>query len=188
MQLLPNIETLQSLNCRHEKYVTQYRAMFVVNCRIKKEGVLEPGNKRKRNRRASASATDTFKNVCCSVCSTDVGVIDEDEVYHFFNVIPSEAWLVLLFEFYQKSLLYKYMHFISQYDINEHILSIWTIKTKWIGIVYNYTYHTISNYQPKRPMFITKRKSNINLTNTELAILSMLVWRRLFGSILKYNR
>lgn len=93
-----NIETSQSVNCRHEKYVTQYRAMFVVNCRIKEE-VSEPGNKRKRNRRGSrteanpspTAAADTFKRVCCDVCSTDVGVIDEEEVYHFFNVIPSEA-------------------------------------------------------------------------------------------------
>lgn len=34
---------------------------------------------------------ETFKSVCCSLCSTEVGVIDEDEVYHFFNVLPSES-------------------------------------------------------------------------------------------------
>lgn len=33
---------------------------------------------------------EIFKHVCCIVCSTEVGVIDEDEVYHFFNVLPSE--------------------------------------------------------------------------------------------------
>lgn len=96
----PACFTTLCLDCqRHEKYVTQYRAMFVVNCRIK-EQVSEPGNKRKRNRRGSrteanpsptAAAADTFKRVCCDVCSTDVGVLDEEEVYHFFNVIPTEA-------------------------------------------------------------------------------------------------
>lgn len=91
------IVILQVVNCRHEKYVTQYRAIFVVNCRIKEE-VSQPGNKRKRNKRGSKAEPDpdpspaeTFKRVCCSVCSTDVGVIDEDEVYHFVNAIPSEA-------------------------------------------------------------------------------------------------
>lgn len=53
--------------------------------------MLDPGNKRKRNIRGSRAVADTFKRVCCDVCSTDVGVIDEEEVYHFFNVIPSQA-------------------------------------------------------------------------------------------------
>lgn len=76
--------------------MTQYRAVFVVNCRIKEE-VPKPGSRRKRNTRNSQAETDqtgaaeTFKRVCCAVCSTDVGVIDEDEIYHFLNVIPSEA-------------------------------------------------------------------------------------------------
>ncbi|GFP83027.1 e2f-associated phosphoprotein [Phtheirospermum japonicum] len=80
---------------KHEKYVTRYRAIFVVNCRIKEE-VAQPGSKRTRNKGSARGAeagpaAETFKRVCCSVCSTDVGVIDEDEVYHFFNVLPSEA-------------------------------------------------------------------------------------------------
>ncbi|EYU39410.1 hypothetical protein MIMGU_mgv1a023508mg, partial [Erythranthe guttata] len=80
----------------HDKYLTQYRAIFVENCRIKEE-VATAGSKRKRNKKGSSEsekggvATETYKSVCCSVCSTDVGVIDEDEVYHFFNVLPSEA-------------------------------------------------------------------------------------------------
>ncbi|PIN21022.1 hypothetical protein CDL12_06285 [Handroanthus impetiginosus] len=92
----PACFTTLCLDCqRHEKYVTRYRAIFVVNCRIMEE-VSQPGSKRKRNRRGSQSearpsAADTFKRVCCSVCSTEVGVIDEDEVYHFLNVLPSEA-------------------------------------------------------------------------------------------------
>ncbi|KAK1380515.1 C-terminal [Heracleum sosnowskyi] len=88
------------LECqRHEKYVTQYRAVFVSNCKIKNDQVAQPGIKRKRGKRGKGgSETDagsftgeTFKPVCCSTCSTEVGVIDEEEVYHFFNVLPSES-------------------------------------------------------------------------------------------------
>ncbi|XP_042048790.1 E2F-associated phosphoprotein [Salvia splendens] len=93
----PACFTTLSLDCqRHDKYVTQYRAVFVVNCRIKEE-VPKPGSRRKRNTRNSQAVTDqtgaaeTIKRVCCAICSTDVGVIDEDEIYHFLNVIPSEA-------------------------------------------------------------------------------------------------
>ncbi|KAL7090702.1 hypothetical protein ACP275_12G057700 [Erythranthe tilingii] len=97
---------------RNEKWVKKQRRGFssdaVLSCpacfttlsfdcqRIKEE-VATPGSKRKRNKKGSsqseegAVATEKYKSVCCSVCSTDVGVIDEDEVYHFFNVLPSEA-------------------------------------------------------------------------------------------------
>ncbi|RAL51630.1 hypothetical protein DM860_010348 [Cuscuta australis] len=94
----PACFTTLCLDCqRHEKNVTQYRAIFVVNCKIEDEPQL--GSKRKRGRRngesearpASADGAETFKHVCCSVCLTKVGVIDEDEVYHFLNVLPSEC-------------------------------------------------------------------------------------------------
>ncbi|KAL8534896.1 hypothetical protein ACS0TY_010798 [Phlomoides rotata] len=67
-----------------------------LDCQRIKEEVSQPGSKRKRNKRGSKTEADpspaeTFKRICCSVCSTDVGVIDEDEVYHFLNAIPSEA-------------------------------------------------------------------------------------------------
>ncbi|KAL3840524.1 hypothetical protein ACJIZ3_025115 [Penstemon smallii] len=88
----PACFTTLCLDCqRHEKYVTQYRAIFVVNCRIKEKEVSEAGSKRKRNKRGSQTEEGPIKRVCCSVCSTDVGVIDEEEVYHFLNVLPSEA-------------------------------------------------------------------------------------------------
>lgn len=34
---------------------------------------------------------DTFHPVKCSICTTEVGVYDHDEVYHFFNVLVSHA-------------------------------------------------------------------------------------------------
>ncbi|KAI3796220.1 hypothetical protein L1987_38886 [Smallanthus sonchifolius] len=92
----PACFTTLCLECqRHEKYVTQYRAVFVVNCKIKKGQVSDKGSlKRKRVRKGgggSAGGDESFSPVCCSVCGTEVGVIDDDEIYHFFNVLPSEC-------------------------------------------------------------------------------------------------
>ncbi|KAI3976411.1 hypothetical protein MKX01_008269 [Papaver californicum] len=98
----PACFTTLCLECqRHEKYLTQYRAVFVVNCKIKINQVLRPSYQKPKtsNKRGScggidevgASTKETFKPVCCVVCSTEVGVIDDDEVYHFFNVLPSES-------------------------------------------------------------------------------------------------
>nr|XP_027189764.1 E2F-associated phosphoprotein isoform X2 [Cicer arietinum] len=100
----PACFTTLCLECqRHEKYLTQYRAIFVVNCKIENKQVPRQSSSssrsRKRNRSneafdgsdAVSTSNETLKQVCCSICSTEVGVIDEDEVYHFFNVLPSES-------------------------------------------------------------------------------------------------
>ncbi|KAL9420332.1 hypothetical protein AB3S75_037998 [Citrus x aurantiifolia] len=98
----PACFTTVCLDCqRHEKYVTQYRAIFVVNCKLgigQARQITPKGKQGKRKRESSEVVADpadgereTIKPVCCSVCSTEVGVIDEDEVYHFFNVLPSES-------------------------------------------------------------------------------------------------
>ncbi|XP_047342654.1 E2F-associated phosphoprotein [Impatiens glandulifera] len=82
---------------RHEKYLTQYRAIFVRNCKIKKHEIVHSDNNTHKRKRGKGSSSlvgeangEAVRPVCCLVCSTEVGVIDEDEVYHFFNVIPSE--------------------------------------------------------------------------------------------------
>ncbi|AQK72960.1 hypothetical protein Zm00014a_027180 [Zea mays] len=99
----PACFTTLCLDCqRHEKYVNQYRAMFVRNCKIKTDQVLREGKSKRKKRRggragdpAAASEGESkgqsYHPVCCEVCSTEVGVLDEDEVYHFFNVIPSNS-------------------------------------------------------------------------------------------------
>lgn len=88
---------------RHEKYVNQYRAMFVRNCKVKTDQILREGKSKRKNRKGRAadptaasegeSKGQAYHPVCCEVCSTEVGVFDEDEVYHFFNVIPSNSWM-----------------------------------------------------------------------------------------------
>ncbi|XP_042599153.1 E2F-associated phosphoprotein-like [Cyprinus carpio] len=118
----PACMTTLCLDCqRHEKYRTQYRAMFVMNCAVNKEEVLryKTPNKRKQNRQrkkarrettststeaemeSSAGLTDArlagmdeeeiYHSVKCTECSTEVAVYDKDEVYHFFNILASHC-------------------------------------------------------------------------------------------------
>ncbi|XP_047179703.1 E2F-associated phosphoprotein [Vigna umbellata] len=98
----PACFTTLCLECqRHEKYLTQYRAVFVANCKIGNDKVLKQNTSRSRKRNGGSERfdrndtdsinTETFKQVCCSVCTTEVGVMDQDEIYHFYNVLPSES-------------------------------------------------------------------------------------------------
>lgn len=88
---------------RHELYVGQYRAMFVSNCVINKQETLRVPEKKniKRNKKSKAQAStfanfvndsgsDEFNPVTCRVCKTQVAMYDNDEVYHFFNVLASQ--------------------------------------------------------------------------------------------------
>ncbi|XP_051941220.1 E2F-associated phosphoprotein [Hippocampus zosterae] len=101
----PACMTTLCLDCqRHEKYRTQYRAMFVMNCSVNKEQVLRykkqaDRTSRKRKRRkdeaaaapAGMDADEVYYPVRCSECSTEVAVLDEDDVYHFFNILSSHC-------------------------------------------------------------------------------------------------
>ncbi|XXG86750.1 hypothetical protein AAC387_Pa11g1582 [Persea americana] len=96
----PACFTTLCLDCqRHEKYVTQFRAMFVFNSKIKSDQILRQRNHKLKKTNSSIDSDKPtkgdekdalFRPVCCSVCSTEVGVYDEEGVYHFFNVLPSE--------------------------------------------------------------------------------------------------
>lgn len=107
-------QRLCCVSFRHEKYRTQYRAMFVMNCVVKRDEVLRyktQPEKKQRNRKrrkgqkteatvdeASGSgpsgmdADEVYHPVKCSECSTEVAVFDKDEVYHFFNILASHCW------------------------------------------------------------------------------------------------
>lgn len=90
---------------RHEKYRTQYRAMFVMNCSVNKEQVLRykkqadrtSRNRKRRKEDAAAAAPvgmaadEVYYPVRCSECSTEVAVLDKDDVYHFFNILSSHC-------------------------------------------------------------------------------------------------
>ncbi|XP_070578229.1 E2F-associated phosphoprotein-like [Ptychodera flava] len=105
----PACMTLLCLDCqRHEVYVHQYRAMFVVNCMIVRDEILrykEPPRKAGRKKRrkhkpefvrsnaedgeTSVADEEVYHPVKCGVCNTEVAVYDSDEVYHFHNVLSS---------------------------------------------------------------------------------------------------
>ncbi|KAJ8759300.1 hypothetical protein K2173_006820 [Erythroxylum novogranatense] len=97
----PACFTTLCLDCqRHEKNVTQYRAVFVLNCKIETNQVRHNTTKKRKRGKGRREFVEveldpadgeTFNPVYCSACSTEVGVIDLDEVYHFFNVLPSES-------------------------------------------------------------------------------------------------
>ncbi|KAG5265587.1 hypothetical protein AALO_G00244130 [Alosa alosa] len=114
----PSCMTTLCLDCqRHEKYRTQYRAMFVMNCDVNKEEILRykaPQKKQKQTRKkrkhdqtdtepeaAQPGTTDSrlggmdedeiYHPVLCTECSTEVAVYDKDEVYHFFNILASHS-------------------------------------------------------------------------------------------------
>ena len=89
--------------------------MFVTHCKVLRDEVLKfpkggklTKNKKKKGNKSDDSATreteaekqrndtssnpvsdETYHPVKCEQCNTEVGVFDEDEVYHFFNVLAS---------------------------------------------------------------------------------------------------
>ncbi|XP_025950888.1 E2F-associated phosphoprotein isoform X2 [Dromaius novaehollandiae] len=100
----PACMTTLCLDCqRHESYKTQYRAMFVMNCSVNKEEILKYRKKlKKRNKKMRHSKENTsiqsdeeeeeiYHPVMCTECSTEVAVMDKDEVFHFFNVLASHC-------------------------------------------------------------------------------------------------
>uniref|UniRef100_A0A8C3IRQ8 E2F associated phosphoprotein n=1 Tax=Chrysemys picta bellii TaxID=8478 RepID=A0A8C3IRQ8_CHRPI len=104
----PACMTTLCFDCqRHESYKTQYRAMFVMNCSVNKEEVLKykgPVNKKikkghKKMKHSNEITTvqanqeeeEVYHPVKCTECSTEVAVLDKDEVFHFFNVLASHC-------------------------------------------------------------------------------------------------
>ena len=94
--------TISFLISRHDSYPNQFRAMFVLNCKVMKDELLHyktKPDKRKRERRdqegsltpsdASPPSDEVYNPVKCSVCETEVAVLDNEQVFHFFNVLSS---------------------------------------------------------------------------------------------------
>jgi len=64
---------------RHAHHKTQWRAMFVTeNCAVAQEPLVPEG----------AGPDEKVYPVSCATCGNSVGVLDCDEVYHFFSVAP----------------------------------------------------------------------------------------------------
>ncbi|KAF9960845.1 hypothetical protein BGZ72_005681 [Mortierella alpina] len=94
---------------QHEIYPHQFRAMFVEHCKvIENERLRFPKEAKKPNQgknavsKAATSSQDfkpsevddddaVYSPVVCEICNTKVALMDQDEVYHFFNVIPTSV-------------------------------------------------------------------------------------------------
>ena len=96
---------------RHDTYVNQYRAMFVLNCRIVRDEVLKyapprPDKRTRKRKRGKGRGTEgvaagdvdteerylepeSYNPVRCNECNTEVAVYGKDEVFHFFHVLSS---------------------------------------------------------------------------------------------------
>lgn len=111
----PYCFTLLCTECqRHQTYWNQFRAVFVKNCNVLKqkeikyrtdESMHELTKRKPKNERIRPwEYVDTilvedehnfeqeiYYPVHCGVCDTEVGIMDEEGIYHFHDVVPSEA-------------------------------------------------------------------------------------------------
>ena len=60
--------------------------MFVQHCRVITEQKLEL-----EGGGAGPAPPESLHPVHCAKCGTEVGVLDEDEIYHFFSALPAEG-------------------------------------------------------------------------------------------------
>ncbi|ORX59903.1 hypothetical protein BCR36DRAFT_341993 [Piromyces finnis] len=100
---------------RHEIYHNQYRTMFVRNCivnRNERYRIPEENNKKNKAKNKNKNknnnnntneeilkteesninndSQDYYYPVLCKYCQTQVGLLDQNEIYHLFNVIPTD--------------------------------------------------------------------------------------------------
>eukprot|EP00884_Botryococcus_braunii_P013611 jgi/Botrbrau1/22250/Bobra.0138s0012.1 len=97
--------TTLCIDCQqHAELESQFRAMFVMNCRVvpdKPVKVVSTVRRKKRNRNSSLRSRGEDEegpepekpcsSVVCEVCDTEVGARDSEEVYHFFHVLATNA-------------------------------------------------------------------------------------------------
>jgi len=92
---------------RHEIYKTQYRAMFVMHCKVDRSELLRYEKKHRGKKKKMQDCAgrlvpaecdgngdtdiELFNPVKCTECGTVLAVYDSDEVYHFFNILASQA-------------------------------------------------------------------------------------------------
>ena len=77
----PACFTLICLDCqRHSNFGNQWRALFAQNVTVLTEQRLTVG---------AGGPGEWYCKVQCEYCEAEVGVRDQDEVFHFFDVFPS---------------------------------------------------------------------------------------------------
>eukprot|EP00128_Syssomonas_multiformis_P002099 Colp12_sorted_trinity150504_noHs@23255 len=86
----PACFTLLCVNCQgHELYMNQFRAMFVLNCKVNKSQVLREDTRQGSRHAQTGQSQEIFHPVACEHCGTEVGVMDGNQIYHFFNILAS---------------------------------------------------------------------------------------------------
>ena len=76
--------------------------MFVLNCTILRDQVLhvksppQKGQKKWKRKKVPSEVEDEedsgpYHPVQCTICNTEVAVYDSNEIFHFFNVLPSAS-------------------------------------------------------------------------------------------------
>jgi hypothetical protein len=60
---------------QHELYSNQFRALFVHNCLVA----------------VGKTTEDGYDPVICAICKTELAFRDQEEVYHFYHVLPSST-------------------------------------------------------------------------------------------------
>ena len=67
--------------------------MFVLNCSVMKDEVVKYQAKeiKKRKKTVPLEEDGIYNPVRCEKCNTEVAVFDQNEIFHFFNVISSNA-------------------------------------------------------------------------------------------------
>lgn len=86
----PGCFTTVCIECQqHALYHTQYRAVFAQHVVVDRS---HPVTTQQRGRSAKrARPSEVHWKVLCEVCDTELGAMDEEEVYHFYHVFPSNA-------------------------------------------------------------------------------------------------
>lgn len=77
--------------------------MFVLNCTVLRDQVLHVKSntnktqKQRRKKKVRKHETEEdddsgpYHPVQCTICETEVAVYDQNEIFHFFNVLPSAS-------------------------------------------------------------------------------------------------
>lgn len=76
---------ISSICQRHSEVDTQYRAVFVQNCVVDKSISVEP------TQGPCLESSEFWHPVLCEICHTNLGVQDQNDIYHFFHILPSDV-------------------------------------------------------------------------------------------------
>lgn len=92
----PNCFTVMCRDCQqHDRYHDQYRAMFVENCiidHLSRDLSRPPGMEFNGcDIERLKIPNNYYSPVMCTECSEEVAACDQDEVYHFYNVVAEQV-------------------------------------------------------------------------------------------------